>query len=65
MTGGQRLDGTQPSLKVIRRHAKQSLAELPQRVTGLAPAERPYQVTVSDKLKRTAAALERRLRAEA
>ncbi len=65
MTGGQRLDGTQPNLKAIRRHAKQSLAELPQRVTGLAPAERPYQVTVSDKLKRTAGALERRLRAEA
>ncbi len=65
MTGGQRLDGTQPSLNAIRRHAKQSLAELPQRVTGLAPADRPYQITVSDKLKRTAEALERRLRAEA
>lgn len=65
MTGGQRLDGTQPSLKAIRRHAKQSLAELPQRVTGLTPAEPPYQVTVSYKLERTVEALERRLRAEA
>lgn len=65
MTGGRRLDGTQPSPKAMRRHAKQSLAELPQRVTGLTPAEPPYQVTVSYKLERTVEALERRLRAEA
>ena len=65
MAGGQRLDGTQPGLKAIRQHAEQSLAELPKRLTGLATAEPPYQVAVSDKLKRTTEALERRLRAEA
>lgn len=65
MVGGKRLDGELPGLEAIRRHAEQSLAELPKRLTGLAPAEPPYQVAISDELERATEALERQLRAEA
>ena len=63
MVGGRRLDGAQPTLDAIREHAERSLAELPDRLRSLMPAEPPYPVAISDGLRNAADALARRLEA--
>ena len=63
MAGGRRLDGAQPTLDAIREHAERSLAELPDRLRSLMPAEPPYPVAISDGLRKAADALARRLEA--
>ena len=65
MTAGQRIAGTCPSLHAIRRHTQWSLAELPERIHGLDPAEPPYPVVISDRLDNAARELANRLRAGA
>ena len=63
MAGGRRLDGAQPTLDAIRGHAERSLAELPDRLRSLMPAEPAYPVAISERLRKDADALARRLEA--
>ncbi len=65
MLDGQRMDKSVRSLDAIRRHAADSLAELPQFVRGLDLAEPPYPVVISDRLDNAARQLASHLRAEA
>ena len=65
MVGGHSIDGTRPALNEIREHAARALDALPEPVRGLAPADPPYPVVISDRLDNAARELANRLRAGA
>jgi len=47
MRGGQRVEGSSPSLPEIQAHARRELGLLPPEVRGLEPMEPPYRVEAS------------------
>ena len=65
MAGGQRIDEAVRPLDEIRRHAASTVAEMPDRVRRLDPADPPYAVAVSDRLEIAARELASRLGNEA
>lgn len=65
MTAGRRTEGTSLSLHAIRQQTKRTLAEFPQRIRGLDPAEPPYPVRISDRLDSATRELASRLLTEA
>jgi nicotinate phosphoribosyltransferase len=65
MAGGQRIDEAVRPMDEIRRHATSTVAEMPERVRRLDPAEPPYTVAVSDRLEVAARELASRLGSEA
>ena len=62
---GRCIRKTRPTLDEIRRHAARALAELPGHVRRLPPAEPPYPVAISDRLRSAASELATRLEAGA
>ena len=54
MRQGARVAGGPEDLSIIRRRAAQQLTALPERIRGLAPADPPYPVEVSEALTRCA-----------
>ncbi|MFQ5680009.1 MAG: nicotinate phosphoribosyltransferase [Gemmatimonadota bacterium] len=58
MEGGRRLSAGRVSLEEARRHAREELDRLPERVRALDPAVPPYPVVVSDSLRRYRAEVE-------
>lgn len=61
MEGGRRLPAGRDTLDRARERARDEIARLPDRVQGLAPAEPPYPVEISDRLRADAAEAARRV----
>ncbi|KAB7624095.1 nicotinate phosphoribosyltransferase [Alkalilimnicola sp. S0819] len=62
MRDGERLAAGRVSLEAAREHAREALARLPAPVRGIAPAESPYPVAVSERLAAYHQAVEEKLR---
>jgi nicotinate phosphoribosyltransferase len=63
MEGGERLAAGRVSLELAAERAEREVSLLPERLRGLAPAEPPYPVQVSERLRSEQALAARRARA--
>ncbi len=61
MTGGRRTDAGRRTLTHARETAARELAELPERIRDLAPADPPYEVRISEGLQAAGEAASRRV----
>ncbi len=61
MREGRRLPGTRPSLNEIRESSARKVAALPPSIRGMAPADPPFQVEVSPRLRNYQDTVARRL----
>lgn len=61
MREGRRLPGTHPSLNEIRESSARKVAALPPSIRGMAPADPPFQVEVSPRLRNYQDTVARRL----